>query len=109
MPKVDGNIRLRREKHKGRILKNAETYLSHLEVISTYFKDQEAEDQDKEFISYIKDDLMEFFDISEEEADKMISKSVFMKLLKNDPDYVYHYEAEYWAHYIFQTQMIQTV
>ncbi|MED3865425.1 hypothetical protein P4572_19150 [Priestia megaterium] len=108
MPKVDGNIRLRREKHKGRI-KNTEAYLSHVEAIRTYFEEREEEDQDKEFISYIKDDLMEFFDISEEEADKMISKSVFMELLKDDPDYVYHYEAEYWAHYIFQTQMIRTV
>jgi len=91
------------------MLKNAETYLSHLEAVRTYFEEKEEDDQDKEFISYIKDDLMEFFDISDEEADKMISKSVFMELLKNDPDYVYHYEAEYWAHYIFQTQLIETV
>jgi hypothetical protein len=91
------------------MLKNTEAYLSYLEAIRTYIKEQEEEDQDKEFISYVKDDLIEFFDISDEEAETMISKSVFMELLKEDPDYVYHYDAEYWAHYIYQTQLIQTV
>ncbi|MGR6342603.1 hypothetical protein ACU5CE_33230 [Priestia megaterium] len=89
--------------------KPKKTYLSHLEELTNYFKEQEEQDQDKEFISYVKDDLIEFFEITEEEADRMIEKSVFMELLKEDPDYVYHYDAEYWAHHIFQTQMIQTV
>lgn len=108
MPKVYGSSQLDQGKlNKDQPDKTTAAYRSHLEDIITHFKQEEDNELDKEFISYIKEDLILHFDVSEEEADKMINKSVFMKLLKEDPDYVYHYEAEYWANYIFSTQMIE--
>ncbi|MEE3897543.1 hypothetical protein [Priestia megaterium] len=106
MPKATGNIQLHRKKHKSE--RNlVGDYRSYLEEIMTHFKQEEEEELDREFLSYVRDDLMQEFALNSAEAEEMIQKSVIMKLIKENPDYVYHYDAEYWAKSIFTSQMSQ--
>ncbi|MED3932999.1 hypothetical protein [Priestia megaterium] len=106
MPKGNGNIQLQRKKPEN---KNHTTsdFRSYLEEVKAYFEEKEDHELDQEFLSYIRDDLMQEFNLNHTEAEEMIQKSIIIKLLKDNPDYVYHYDAEYWAKSIFSSQMSQ--
>ncbi|PGQ46729.1 hypothetical protein [Bacillus thuringiensis] len=51
-------------------------------------------------IRYVQKQLVKNFGISEEEADYYIQDSSFIEMLQEDPDFVFHYNSQYWANNI---------
>ena len=50
---------------------------------------------------YVINNLIDKYNYSFSEAEKMVEQSVFNQLLKEDTDYVFHYSVEYWAKEIY--------
>ena len=49
------------------------------------------------FTQYVKEALIEEENMSMDEANKAVVDSFFSRMLKEDPEYVTHYDPEYWA------------
>ena len=49
---------------------------------------------------YIVNELCEKHHYTREEADIKYDSSIFKELLKDNPDYILHYDVEYWSKYI---------
>jgi hypothetical protein len=58
---------------------------------------------------YVKEDLMELYKLSENEAEKCIIKSKFSQVIKKFPEQVLHYETDYWADKIYDEQIKEIV
>ncbi|MCH5347747.1 MAG: hypothetical protein J1E40_00360 [Oscillospiraceae bacterium] len=46
---------------------------------------------------YVADSISEMYNIDMEEAQRIVMDSWFPKILNKLPDYVQHYDADYWA------------
>lgn len=55
-----------------------------------------------EYIIYVKKDLMDLYQLDEVEAMKMIRNSNFPEVIKESPNFVMHYNTEYWAERIYK-------
>jgi len=55
---------------------------------------------------YVAECMVEEFSYDFEEALSAVEKSPFPELLKENPDYVLHYNFEYWAEYV--TSMLKS-
>ena len=51
---------------------------------------------------YVADSISELYDVDMEEAKKIVMDSWFPKILTKKPDYVQHYDADYWAKEIME-------
>ena len=51
---------------------------------------------------YVAESISELYNIDMEEAKKIVMDSWFPKILKKRPDYVHHYDADYWAKEIME-------
>lgn len=61
----------------------------------------------KRIVNDIIDDFLGCYNIKKNDAVKMIEKSMFYKLLKENPDYIYKYDSEYWTENIIIENNIQ--
>ena len=46
---------------------------------------------------YVAESISEMYNIYMDEAKRIVMDSAFPKILKKMPDYVHHYDADYWA------------
>ena len=61
----------------------------------------------EEFLEYVVESLIEEeYCNDEEESLKMIKDSILIKMFKKDPQFVFHYNPEYWAEKIFNQQIL---
>lgn len=52
---------------------------------------------DEEMLQYVTETVRDNYGFSDETAKRLVQKSCFPELLKQIPDYVYHYDCDYWA------------
>jgi hypothetical protein len=55
------------------------------------------DDYEWEYVEFVKEDLMEMAGVDERKAISLMIRSTFVKMLRKHPDYVFHYNTEYWA------------
>lgn len=48
-------------------------------------------------LQYVTETVRDNYGFSGETAKRLVQKSCFPELLKRIPDYVYHYDCDYWA------------
>jgi hypothetical protein len=56
----------------------------------------------QEIKSYVIEELIEEYSYNELNAKRSVDKSFFSKLLEKDPEYVCHFDIEYWAKRIME-------
>lgn len=55
----------------------------------------------EEFIIDVIEELQDNYELGPKETDKLIKESVFMELIKVDPEYVVNHDVGYWAERIY--------
>lgn len=55
----------------------------------------------EEFIADVIEELVLGYDLKPKETDKIIKESVFLELMKEDPEYVVNHDVGYWAERIY--------
>jgi hypothetical protein len=53
------------------------------------------------YIEYVKHDIAEIYELDPDVIEEHIKNSSFLKMLYNEPEFVMHYNTEYWANKIF--------
>lgn len=56
---------------------------------------------------YVIETVSELYDIGMEKAKEIVVSSFFPKILEKMPNYVQHYDAEYWANEIMSDIMVR--
>ncbi|MNC04397.1 hypothetical protein D3C75_518340 [compost metagenome] len=54
------------------------------------------------FKKIVLDSMMSKYDIKQDAAKKIIDRSTFAEMIWEDPEFIGHYSAEYWADQIFE-------
>ena len=60
----------------------------------------------KRFSSRVLEELMNVYNLSENEANIMAEKYFLEERIDNDPNYMMHYSARYWAENIYQENLL---
>jgi hypothetical protein len=53
------------------------------------------------YINYVIYDLINEYGMEEDEAEKILKQSGFLKLIEDFPNQVLHYNTEYWAEQLY--------
>lgn len=57
-----------------------------------------------EFIIDVSEELQKTYGLDAKETDRLIQESVFLELIKEDPEYVVNHDISYWAQRIYGTR-----
>ena len=51
----------------------------------------------EKMLNYVTNEIATNYHFGKKEAKNMVQNSAFMIMLKEEPDFVFHYNVEYWA------------
>ncbi|MBW8350302.1 hypothetical protein K0H71_12720 [Bacillus sp. IITD106] len=63
----------------------------------------------REYTDYVIKDMMDMYGIKQDEANQLIKKYNFDKMVEKAPEFVLHYNTEDWAERIYKNKTLQTI